>query len=303
MYNKQLETFICVADSGSFSKAAEKLYLSTTAVIKQINLLEDSLGLTLFSRTHRGIVLTASGKSMYNDAKYIIHYSKDSLLRAKNAAQQTENLIRIGTSIMTPARFLMDIWTQIRSYDPKLKFELVSFENTPENAVEILRNLGQNIDIVAGIYDDRFLNQRKCAALKLTDEPVCCAVSIYHPLAKKHCLEITDLYGETLMLIHKGWNTYIDDMREDIILNHPQISIQDFPFYNVSVFNDCESEMNVLMSIGHWSDVHPLLKLIPVNWEYTVPYGLMHSPYPSQQVENFLSAVAKVLKDNSSPTQ
>ena len=103
------------------------------------------------------------------------------------------------------------------------------------------------------------------------------------------------------MLIHKGWNTYIDDMREDIILNHPQISIQDFPFYNVSVFNDCESEMNVLMSIGHWSDVHPLLKLIPVNWEYTVPYGLMHSPYPSQQVEDFLSAVAKMcIRDSPS---
>ena len=56
MYNKQLETFICVADSGSFSKAAEKLYLSTTAVIKQINLLEDSLGLTLFSRTHLSLI-------------------------------------------------------------------------------------------------------------------------------------------------------------------------------------------------------------------------------------------------------
>lgn len=42
MYNPQLETFIKVADAGSFNKAAEESYITTTAVIKQINLLEDS---------------------------------------------------------------------------------------------------------------------------------------------------------------------------------------------------------------------------------------------------------------------
>lgn len=39
MYNPQLKTFIRVADAGSFNKAAEKLYITPTAVIKQINLL------------------------------------------------------------------------------------------------------------------------------------------------------------------------------------------------------------------------------------------------------------------------
>lgn len=40
MYNPQLETFLCVVEAGSFSKAAEKLYISAPAVIKQINSLE-----------------------------------------------------------------------------------------------------------------------------------------------------------------------------------------------------------------------------------------------------------------------
>ena len=57
MYNPQLETFMCVVESGSFSKAAEKLYISSPAVIKQINSLEASLGVQLFSRTHRGLVV------------------------------------------------------------------------------------------------------------------------------------------------------------------------------------------------------------------------------------------------------
>lgn len=48
MYDPRLETFLTVADSGSFNKAAEKLYITPTAVIKQINLLETSIDVKLF---------------------------------------------------------------------------------------------------------------------------------------------------------------------------------------------------------------------------------------------------------------
>lgn len=82
MYNPQLETFLVVADSGSFSKASESLYISPNAVIKQMNSLETNLDLTLFERTHRGLVLTEAGKSLYRDAGYVIQYAKDSIVRA-----------------------------------------------------------------------------------------------------------------------------------------------------------------------------------------------------------------------------
>ena len=61
MYNPQLDTFIRVAEAGSFNKAAEELYISTPAVIKKINLLEHSLDVKLFLRTHRGLALTEAG--------------------------------------------------------------------------------------------------------------------------------------------------------------------------------------------------------------------------------------------------
>ena len=142
MYNPQLETFLCVVESGSFNKAAEKLYISPLAVIKQINLLESSLDLTLFERTHRGLILAEAGKSLYQDTKYIIQYCKDSVTRARNAMQESENIIRIGTSPMTPAQVLVDLWPRVQEYLPNTKFQLVPFENTPENAREILANLG-----------------------------------------------------------------------------------------------------------------------------------------------------------------
>lgn len=296
MYNPQLETFLCVAESGSFNKAAEKLYISPPAVIKQINLLEGNLGLRLFVRTHRGLQLTEAGKSLVQDTKYIIQYCKDSVTRAKNAMQKSTDVIRIGTSPMTPAQVLVDLWPRLQEDCPNTKFQLVPFDNTPENAREILANLGQNIDVVAGIFDETMLNLRQCAGLEISREPICCAVSIHHELAKKDKLTVQDLYGENLMLIHRGWSHYVDLLRDDLWKNHPQIKIVDFNFYNVDAFNQCENNNCVLMAVERWQYVHPLLKILPVDWGYAIPYGLLHSPAPSAIVSRFLRAVEKAVK-------
>lgn len=109
MYNPQLDTFLRVAEAGSFNKAAEEMYITPTAVIKQINLLEGTLDVKLFERTHRGLTLTKAGKSLYKDANYIIKYCEESVFRAKNAMQSDMNVIRIGTSPMTPAQLLVQL--------------------------------------------------------------------------------------------------------------------------------------------------------------------------------------------------
>lgn len=295
MYNPQLETFLRVADLGSFNKAAEAAYITPTAVIKQINLLESGLGVRLFERTHRGLKLTKAGMSLYRDSKYIIQYCRDSVIRAKNAMQENTSVIRIGTSPMTPAQILVELWPKIHELSPEIKFQLVPFENTPENAREILKNLGQNIDVVAGIFDDTMLNVRQCAGFEISRQPLCCAVSIHHHLAGKNKLEVQDLYGENLMLMRRGWSHYVDRLRDDIWQNHSPIHIVDFDFYSVDVFNRCENSNDILMAVQAWDNVHPLLKVIPVEWDHSIPYGLLHSKTPSETVSRFLNAIQTVL--------
>ena len=190
MYNLQLETFIVVADMGSFNKAAEALYITPPAVTKQMNLLEKDLGLKLFIRTHRGLILTEAGKSLYKDAKYIIEYCKESVERAKRAMQEKDNVIRIGTSPMTPAAPLIQLWSKVQKDYPDIKLQMVPYMNSLENAREILKNLGQNIDVVGGIFDETMLKLRQCAGLELSRQPLCCAVSLNHPLAQKDVLTI-----------------------------------------------------------------------------------------------------------------
>ncbi|HJA05601.1 MAG TPA: LysR family transcriptional regulator [Candidatus Mediterraneibacter pullicola] len=296
MYNLQLETFIVVADLGSFNKAAEALYITPPAVTKQINLLENDLGLQLFIRTHRGLTLTEAGKSLYKDAKYIIQYCKDSVERAKKAMEEKDNVIRVGTSPMTPAAPVVEAWSKVRGNYPDIRLQMIPFMNSQENAREILKNLGTNIDIVGGIFDETMLELRQCQGMELSRQRICCAVSVNHRLAEKEILTVQDLYGERFLMMHRGWSRYVDELREDIWKNHPQIQVVDFDLYSMEIFNQCENSNGILMAVENWKEAHPLLKIIPVEWKYTIPYGILYSTEPSELVKRFLKAIKKQYK-------
>ena len=223
MYDPRLETFLCVADNGSFNKAAEVLYISPPAVIKQINGLEKSLGFSLFLRTHRGLFLTAAGASLAEDARYVIQYSKDSIVRAGGPwSRARDHPHRVFAHDAGPGPCGFD--ASVAGLDQRIKFQVIPFENTPENAREILSHLGRNIDVVAGIFDETMLRLRRCQGFELKRTPLCCALSLHHPLARKDFLTVEDLHGEALMLIREGWNHYVDELRHDLMDGHPEIN-------------------------------------------------------------------------------
>ena len=63
---------------------------------------------------------------------------------------------------MTPPEVFVELWPKIQKIYPEMKFKLITFENTPENAREILANMGKNIDVIAGIFDETMLEFRGC---------------------------------------------------------------------------------------------------------------------------------------------
>ena len=293
LYNPILSTFISVAESGSFTKAAEALFITPPAVMKQINSLEERLGITLFDRTNHGLQLTDAGKSFFQDAKYIIDYSNRAIENAKDIDNKDkQQSIRIGTSIMTPAKFLLDIWSEIQKFNPYLKIELIPFENTPINSVEILRNLGKHIDIVAGLYDDGFLEERRCKAAHLYDKKLLFAIPVTHPLCGKTKIELSDLKGRKVLLIRKNWNEYIDKLRTDLIENGTEI--EDFDMFNLNAFNRAAQENIPIITVEGWEDVHPLLRIVSADWNYSIPFGILYSPTPTKQVKDFISALHKI---------
>ena len=294
MINQQLLTFITVAKNGSFSKAAEAAFISPTAVMKQIDALEERLGVTLFRRTNHGLALTEAGESVLSDAKYLVDYAARAEEKAREIdRKENQRSIRIGTSLMTPAKFILDIWTEIQSIAPNLKVELIPFENTPENAREILSNLGMQIDVVAGIYDDDFRTERGFRTVHLEDKKVSFAVPMTSPLAAKKSISPEDLRQSGAMFIKKGWNRYIDELRESY--ERAGVKITDFGFFNLSAFNEAVKQNIPIIAISGWENVHPLLKIISATTTVTVPYGIMYSPEPSRQVRRFVKAVESIV--------
>lgn len=293
MFDGRFETFIKVAECGSFTKAAEDLYITPTAVMKQINALEKQLGAILFDRTNHGLRLTKAGESFLQDARYILEYFERAERKAREIHDgENRRSIRIGTSVMTPAKFILDVWAQIQSRMPTLKIELIPFENNPVNSVEILRNLGQHIDVVAGLYDDAFLRERRCLAAHMYDKKILLAVPVPHALSAESLITIEKLKNRKVLFIRRGWNTYIDELRNK--LEAKGVKTEDFEMFNISAYNRAVTENIPIITVEGWEDVHPLLKLIPADWEDSIPFGVFYSPTPTKLVKKFIDLLSSI---------
>ena len=293
MFDGRLETFIKVAECGSFTKAADDLYITPTAVMKQINALEKELEVTLFDRSNHGLRITKAGEAFLQDARHILEYDTRGEQKSREIQEgETRRSIRIGTSVMTPAKFILDVWSQIQSRMPTLKIELIPFENNPVNSVEILRNLGQHIDVVAGLYDDNFLQERRCLAAHMYDKRILLAVPVSHALSAESLITPEKLKNRKVLFIRRGWNIYVDNLRDK--LEASGVRTEDFEMFNISAYNRAVTENKPIITVEGWEDVHPLLKLIPVDWEDSIPFGVFYSPTPTKLVKRFVGLLGSI---------
>ena len=289
MYNPQLDAFIKVADSGSFSKAAKAMYISAPAIIQQINLLEASCGFKLFSRSNHGVKLTPAGCSLYEDAKTIIRLSQDALNKARRLAGSSETTVRIGTSLLYKCRLLPDLWTRFSEKHPELKIEILPMTEY-QNRGEVFSALGVQFDLFEGIYGSAGWNGL-CQFLELERTPICCAVSRNHRLAGMKKLTMQDLNGEYLVMPVEGVSKEIDAFRKDVIDYYPTLQIVDSAYYGVDTFTLCEMNDHILITQPVYADIHSNLVTIPLETKYTLPYGLMYANEPTMATQKFICAI------------
>ena len=103
------------------------------------------------------------------------------------------------------------------------------------------------------------------------------------------------------MMVKRGDSPVLNQIRDDIIANHPKIRIADVPnFYDTSIFNECE-QMNYLMeTLDIWTDIHPSLVTLPMDWEYEMPYGIVYTKKPSKSVAKFIEIIREKTDDKDS---
>lgn len=289
MYNKILDTFITVADCGSITKASEALYLSPTAIMKQINQLEKHLELKLFIRSNKGLRLTEAGKSIYNDGLYMMRYSQEAKDRAFKATANHAYHIRVGTSLMNPAQKIEKLLQNTISQNPIFQFQIVPFNDFRETYTQVVSHLGDEIDVIAGVYGFSDWTNRFHEILTLSEEPICIAVSRNHRLALKDQVDIRDLYGETLFITEPGDSKTLDMIRDDLTKHHPDIQLLNTKSFDLMIYNQCATTNHMLLTIPMWASLHPMLKTIKVNWDYAVPYGIIYPQHPDIGVQKFIA--------------
>ncbi|MBQ8562590.1 MAG: LysR family transcriptional regulator [Firmicutes bacterium] len=293
MYNRQLLTFIQVVESGSFTKASERLFISTVSIMKQINSLESSMGFKLFERSNHGVVLTSAGIHIYQSAKELIQLSEDYIRKGQQISESEKSVIRIGSSPLRSHKVLMDKWEELECGNHPFQIKIVPFSDDITDLKAAFRLIGRDYDcIVCSCEKDH--SPEGFDSIILRSSPYCLALSRKHHLAQKQKLYWEDLNGETIMLLRRGLSFEIDSLRDEIETYHPDIHIIDAPrHYSTEVFNQC-AQMNYLMgSLDIWSDIHPSVITVPVEWKYETHYGIVFEKNPSAVMKAFIAAISQ----------
>ena len=291
MYSQQIKTFLQVAELGSLSKAAERLFVTPASIMKQMNALESRLEITLLKRTNHGIELTEAGKCIYKEAKKLMTESEHAIRKAKAIQQREQKTIRVGSSFLNPGNVLIDLWNQLSPDPSEYQIKIVPYSDDHDQILSVIASLGKKMDFMVGAFNSQQM-QEISQFHELGRYRLCVAVPRDHPLASKEKLAISDLHGEHLVVVKSGDTLYLDQFREMLKMTHPQIILEDTHyFYDMETFNTCGTTGSLLLTLDAWVGIHPSLVTLPVEWNFTVPYGLLYSQNLSEDAAAFLRTI------------
>lgn len=118
---KQLQSFCAVVEYRSFTKAAEKLYISQPTISTHIRQLEEELQTPLLIRTTKSLNITPRGMELYDCAGRMLHL-QDNL--KKHWFEEDSHVIRIGTSTIPSAYVLPEVLPAFRRQRPDVQFNI-----------------------------------------------------------------------------------------------------------------------------------------------------------------------------------
>ena len=190
---RQLRYFVAVAEELNFRRAAEKLYMQQPPLSRQIRQLESELGVELFYRTKRSVVLTESGKAFLDEAKLTLAQARRAIevVRVKNI-----NKLTIGFSICAFDRVIPELIQEYRQQYPETEVNLI--EMSKEKQITAL--LDHHIDL-GFCYAP--ISQPELEFVTVLSEPLMIVLPVDHSLAKKEQIELRLLQKESFILCPK----------------------------------------------------------------------------------------------------
>jgi LysR family hydrogen peroxide-inducible transcriptional activator len=193
----QLRYVCAIADTGNFSRAAERCQIAQPSLSQQVLKLEEDLGAKLFDRLGRSVRLTEAGRAFIPQARAVLEQMEVARLSAADKNADFRGSIAVGV-IPTVAPYLIPSYaaTFAKNY-PDAKLRIV--EETTSVLVEGLRNLSIDVAILA-----LPLRHKDLKLFPIRTEPLFAVLRRDHPRASAESLALKDLRGESFVMLRDG---------------------------------------------------------------------------------------------------
>lgn len=191
MEHRSLVYFREVAKTQSLTEAAERLRLSPSAISRQISRLEEVLGVDLFERRPRGMVLTPAGELLLHRSQRLALGMDEAFAEVRELAGRSHGLIRVASF----EGFALDCLTRaIEAF--REKHEAVSFHAWVGTSPDICARVKDGTADIGITYS--YPTPPDINVQKVSLRPIYAVIRRDHPLAKRRVLKLEDLHGEAL---------------------------------------------------------------------------------------------------------
>ncbi|MCG8489674.1 MAG: LysR family transcriptional regulator [Chromatiales bacterium] len=234
-----LRAFVQVAREGSFSNAAQGLYLTQPAVSKRVAALEQELSVRLFDRVGRQVFLTEAGRQLLPRAEQILQEMADIRRGLSNLSGEISGRLVMGTSHHIGLHRLPSVLRNFSDAFPNAELDIRFMES--EKACQAVEHGELEMAVVT-----LPLNPIEALdALKIWHDPLCFAVGPDHQLARQPSTSLKQLVNHPAVLPTKG--TYTRTLLEQSI-NDRQLTV------NCTLATDYLETLKMMTSIGlGWS--------------------------------------------------
>jgi LysR family transcriptional regulator, hydrogen peroxide-inducible genes activator len=194
---RQLEYVVAVADALGFRRAAERCHVSQPALSAQVRQVEEALGVQLFERDQRRVLLTPAGEQVVARARRVLVEAADLLALARGLAEPLSGPLRLGVIPTVAPYVLPEVVPALARAWPRLR--LLIREETTEQVVRGLEEGRLEVGLLALEAELRGLESEVIA-----QDPFVLATPPDHPLAKRRSLRPDDLLGTQVLLLDDG---------------------------------------------------------------------------------------------------
>lgn len=233
---RQLTYFVGVADSGSFSEASRKLFVTQSAISQQIRLLEDELRTQLFVRHPSKVTMTECGAKLYPLARQVLADVEECHSRMKELNDLLCGELSIGlTYSLEP--YMRDAMLQFLRLYPGVRLHVHY-----KNLLELLRMLqDEEIDMMLSIMPTS--PHDSITSVPLTEYRLAAVMNKSHVLARKKTVTFRDLLPHKLILPEKGLRDR-NAIESFIHANTGNLNVQ-------AVVNDVNALLNIIQSSNY----------------------------------------------------